>query len=183
MLKHKTNLLLLAMGSFCMLFLNACKDDDAKDTTISAVANMVATNSSGLTGTVTFTENSEGMVSMVATIGGISEGDHAIHIHEVGDCSAADGTSAGGHWNPTGEDHGVWGIPPFHRGDIGNIVIDANGNGTVSQMTDLWCIGCSDDTKNIVGKALIIHEGPDDFSSQPSGAAGPRLGCGAIERQ
>ena len=164
-----------------VLIANGCKDDSSE--TITAVAEMIATNSSGLSGTVTFTEAEDGQVTMEATISGITPGEHAIHIHAIGDCSAADGTSAGGHWNPTNEDHGVWGTAPFHRGDIGNITIDADGNGTISRTTDLWCIGCGDEEKDIVGKGMIIHEGPDDFSSQPSGAAGPRVGCGVIEMQ
>ncbi len=163
------------------LITNGCKDDSSE--TITAVAEMIATNSSGLSGTVTFTEAEDGQVTMEATISGIASGNYAIHIHAVGDCSAADGTSAGGHWNPTNEDHGVWGVPPFHRGDIGNITINANGSGTISRTTDLWCIGCGDEEKDIVNKGMIVHEGLDDFSSQPSGAAGARIGCGVIEMQ
>ncbi len=70
--------------------------------------------------------------------------------------------------------------PPLHIGDIGNIQVEPNGRVIFNQVTDLWCIGCDDETKNILGKAIIIHEGPDDFSSQPSGAAGKRIGCGEI---
>jgi len=155
---------------FCF---TACKKDP------SATATIIAKNDSGLTGTVTFTDN-DGVIEMIAEIEGASEGDHAIHIHAIGDCSADDGTSAGGHWNPTEEDHGTWGEVPFHRGDIGNINVDSDGKGSISRETDLWCLNCNDETKNVVGKAIIIHEGPDDFSSQPSGAAGPRIGCGEI---
>lgn len=162
------------------LIINSCGDDESDTTT--ATAEMIATNNSGLSGTVTFTEDAGGAVTMEATISGIAEGDHAIHIHAVGDCSAADGTSAGGHWNPTGEDHGVWGTAPFHLGDIGNITIGADGTGTISRTTDLWCVGCGEDN-DVVGKGIIVHEGIDDFSSQPSGAAGARIGCGAIELQ
>lgn len=120
---------------------------------------------------------------MTANLSGLTPGDHAFHIHAVGDCSAVDGTSAGGHWNPTSVDHGAWGTAPFHIGDIGNMTAGADGTGTISKDTDLWCINCGDETKNIIGKAIIIHEGPDDFSSQPSGAAGPRIGCGEITVQ
>jgi Cu-Zn family superoxide dismutase len=148
-------------------------------TTSKATATIAAKNSSGISGTVTFTENND-KVTMIANITGLSEGNHAIHIHAVGDCSADDGTSAGGHWNPTNVDHGKWGVAPFHIGDIGNIEANSEGNGTISRETDLWCISCDDETKNIIGKAIIIHEGIDDFSSQPSGAAGDRIGCGEI---
>lgn len=147
-----------------------------------AMATIESRSDSNVSGTVYFSE-SKGIVSMKANISGLTEGNHAIHIHAVGDCSAPDGKSAGGHWNPTNEDHGKWQIPPFHKGDIGNIVADAEGKGEISRETNLWCIGCSDESKNVVGKAIIIHTGPDDFSSQPSGAAGTRIGCGEIVEQ
>jgi len=148
----------------------------------SAVATISAKNDSGISGTVTFTEI-DGKVSMIAAISGLTEGNHAIHIHAVGDCSSDDGKSAGGHWNPTNVNHGVWGTDPFHKGDIGNLVANADGQAAISRDTDLWCIGCSDENNDIVGKAIIIHEGPDDFSTQPAGAAGPRIGCGEIVKQ
>ena len=147
-----------------------------------AEANIIAKNSSGLTGDVTFSET-DGMVSMTANISGLTPGNHGIHVHAIGDCSTDDGSTAGGHWNPTNVNHGKWGIAPFHTGDIGNILADSNGNGTINGETDLWCINCDDDTKNIIGKAIIIHEGSDDFTSQPSGAAGVRIGCGGIKLQ
>lgn len=156
-----------------LLMFNACKKDP------SATAIITTKNSNNVSGIVTFTEK-DGIVEMLAEIEGASEGNHAIHIHAIGDCSADDATSAGGHWNPTKEDHGAWGSAPFHRGDIGNISIDSNGKGSISRETNLWCLGCNDETKNIVGKAIIIHERPDDFLSQPSGAAGLRIGCGEI---
>ncbi|WP_037320575.1 superoxide dismutase family protein [Salegentibacter sp. Hel_I_6] len=136
---------------------------------------------SELGGEVTFTQEN-GEVTMEATITGLAEGKHAIHIHQKADCSAEDGTSAGGHWNPTNERHGKWGdAEGYHKGDIGNFEVDANGEGTVSMITDEWCIGCDDDNKNIVGKAVIVHDGVDDFTSQPSGDAGTRVGCGVIK--
>ncbi|MFI8606636.1 superoxide dismutase family protein [Cellulophaga baltica] len=131
-------------------------------------------------GEVIFTEK-EGEVMMVATLAGLSEGEHAIHIHETADCSSADGKSAGGHWNPTFQQHGKWGDEAgYHRGDIGNFMADANGNAKVEFSTDEWCIDCDDDTKNIIGKGVIVHQGVDDFTSQPSGDAGARVSCAGI---
>ncbi len=175
----KFSALLFALSAMALV-IYSCASDDSDTTT--ATAEMVATNNSGLSGTVTFTEDADGGVTMEANISGIAEGEYAIHIHAMGDCSAADGTSAGGHWNPTNEDHGVWGTAPFHLGDIGNITIGADGTGTISRTTDLWCVGCGEDN-DVVGKGMIVHEGIDDFSSQPSGAAGARIGCGVIELQ
>ena len=135
---------------------------------------------SNVQGKVMFTEEN-GEVSMTAKMTGLSEGMHAIHIHESSDCSAADGTSAGGHWNPTAQPHGKWGAEEgFHKGDIGNFEVKADGNGEISMITDEWCIGCDDPNKNIMGKSIIVHQGEDDFTSQPSGAAGGRVSCGGI---
>lgn len=135
---------------------------------------------SNVSGEVTFTEEN-GKVSMKATFSGLSEGEHAIHLHEKADCSSDDGTSTGGHWNPTFQPHGKWGAEEgFHKGDIGNFIADAEGNAIVEFSTDQWCIGCDDETKNILGKAVIVHQGVDDFTSQPSGAAGARIACTGI---
>ncbi|MEX2349817.1 MAG: superoxide dismutase family protein [Flavobacteriaceae bacterium] len=131
-------------------------------------------------GTITFTEE-DGVVRMVASFDGLQEGTHAIHLHEKADCSAADGTSTGGHWNPTFEQHGKWGDPDgYHKGDIGNFEADDQGNGEVSFETDEWCLGCDDDNKNILGKAVIVHAGVDDFETQPTGDAGGRISCGGV---
>ena len=141
-----------------------------------------STSGSNVSGTVVFTEEN-GEVTMRADLSGLTEGTHAIHLHENADCSAEDGSSAGGHWNPTFEDHGEWGDPDgYHRGDIGNFDADSEGNATVEFSTDQWCIGCDDNTENIVGQAVVVHEGVDDYTSQPSGDAGTRIACGEITR-
>ena len=135
---------------------------------------------SDVKGDVTFTEE-EGEVKMTAILSGLSEGEHAIHIHQTADCTAADGSSTGGHWNPTNEPHGKWDASEgYHKGDIGNFMADAEGNATVEFSTDEWCIGCDDENKNILGKGVIVHQGVDDFTSQPSGAAGARVSCAGI---
>jgi Cu-Zn family superoxide dismutase len=135
---------------------------------------------SDVTGDVVFTEEN-GMVLMKATLSGLTPGEHAIHIHEKADCSSADGTSSGGHWNPTHEPHGKWGAEEgYHKGDIGNFTADANGNAIVEFSTDQWCLGCDDENMNILGKAVIVHQGVDDFTSQPSGDAGARISCTGI---
>lgn len=137
-------------------------------------------SNSDVTGTVIFTQEADN-VTMVATISGLSEGTHAIHLHEKADCSSDDGKSSGGHWNPTAQPHGKWGAAEgFHQGDIGNFKADTDGNGSITFTSEQWCIGCGDDTKDILGKAVIVHEGTDDFTSQPSGAAGTRVSCGGV---
>lgn len=131
-------------------------------------------------GEVTLTEEN-GKVTLEAHISELSQGIHAIHIHEKADCSSSDGKSTGGHWNPTFESHGAWGDQNgFHRGDIGNFSADESGHGMIIFSTDLWCLGCEDETKNLMGKAIIVHQGEDDLTSQPSGAAGKRISCAGI---
>ena len=147
-----------------------------------AVATLAPKSNSQVIGKVLFKEL-DGKVTMIAEVENVTPGNHAIHIHAVGDCNSPDGKSAGGHWNPTDENHGKWGEKPFHRGDIGNIIVNDDGKGSFERVTDLWCIDCEDEAKNIVGKAIIIHAGPDDFSSQPAGAAGARIACGEIAKQ
>ncbi len=135
---------------------------------------------SNVKGEVTFVEE-DGEVKMTAKLSGLSEGEHAIHIHQTADCSAADGSSTGGHWNPTNEPHGKWGATEgYHKGDIGNFTANTDGTATVEFSTDEWCIGCDDENKNILGKGVIVHQGVDDFTSQPSGAAGARISCAGI---
>jgi len=131
-------------------------------------------------GNVVFTEEN-GVVKMVAIMEGLTAGEHAIHLHEKADCSSADGKSTGGHWNPTFKSHGKWGDEAgYHAGDIGNFKANENGLATVNFSTDEWCIGCGDETKDITGKAVVVHQGTDDFVSQPSGAAGSRVSCAGI---
>ena len=135
-------------------------------------------NDSGVTGMAVFTQNGD-QITLTAEIQGASPGLHAIHIHANGDCSAPDGTSAGGHWNPTDVAHGQWGEDEFHLGDIGNITVGEDGTGRITLTTDLWEIGTGSDV-DVVGKGIIVHADADDFVSQPSGNAGARIGCGVI---
>ncbi|MDO5656698.1 MAG: superoxide dismutase family protein [Flavobacteriaceae bacterium] len=146
----------------------------------SLTLNFSAKSDSNVSGTAQISEDANG-VTMVVNVAGLTEGLHAIHIHEFGDCSAADGASAGGHWNPTGHDHGEFGKDAFHLGDIGNLEAGADGNAQMTFTTDKWCLGCEDETKNIMGKSIIIHETVDDFTTQPTGNAGGRIACVVIE--
>lgn len=131
-------------------------------------------------GTAKFTQTGKN-VEMDLNVYKLTPGIHAVHIHENGDCSAADGSSAGGHWNPTTMDHGKWDTAAFHMGDIGNLNADKAGTARVIFKTDKWCIGCTDPTKNIIGKSIIIHADKDDFKTQPTGNAGGRVGCVEIK--
>lgn len=161
--------------------MDSANDEDAMEEAPKTVS-VVMESKSGSTakGEVYFTEQN-GMVTMEAKFSGLKPGTHAIHIHEKADCSSEDGKSSGGHWNPTLQKHGKWGdAEGYHKGDIGNFEAGADGSGSISMQTDEWCIGCGDENKNIVGKAVIVHDGKDDFTTQPTGDAGGRISCGGI---
>lgn len=144
-----------------------------------AMATIGSASGSDLTGIAVFTQNGD-TISLVVEIENAAPGVHAVHIHEKGDCSAADGTSAGGHWNPTNVAHGAWGEGEFHLGDIGNVTVSENGTGRIALTSNLWEMGTGSDV-DIVGRGIIVHADPDDFTSQPTGNAGARIGCGSIE--
>ena len=134
-----------------------------------------------LNGTASFDTTKSGKVKMKIdiTVPAKAGKSVAVHIHEHGDCSD-NGKMAHGHWNPTNAQHGKWGQGSFHSGDIGNVKLDSKGKGTLSLETDLWTLGGKHD-KNILGKAIIVHGGVDDFTTQPTGDAGSRIGCGVIK--
>ena len=145
-----------------------------------AQAKIESKSKSSVTGQAVFSEKN-GKVKLEINLTGVESGTAAVHLHSIGDCSSEDATSSGGHWNPTKEQHGKWGAPPFHSGDIGNIKIDKSGKGTLTfvDQHNRWSIGGPLET-NIIGRAVVVHQGKDDMISQPSGAAGKRTGCGPI---
>lgn len=169
---------IIILSAIAVAIIVACKS--GTETKANAVTiNLESKSKSNVTGTATFFEK-DGKVVLEAKISGLQPGTHAIHIHEKADCSAADATSAGGHWNPTFKKHGKWGEAEHHKGDIGNFTTNQYGEATVSFSTDEWCIGCGDTNKDIVGKGLIVHADPDDFTTQPTGNAGARVACAGI---
>lgn len=146
-----------------------------------AKATMEAASGSSVTGEALFTDEGNGRVRFELTVSNLTPGEHAVHLHEKGDCSAEDASSAGGHWNPTMKPHGKRGEGAYHKGDVGNMTVGEDGKGTMDLVVDGWSIGGADST-NVLGKAVIVHEKADDFTSQPSGNAGGRVSCGVIEK-
>jgi Cu-Zn family superoxide dismutase len=115
-----------------------------------------------------------------AAIAGLDPGEHGWHIHQNGDCSAADASSAGGHWTPDRDPHGAPTDPAgqHHAGDLGSITAVADGSVDVSRSDpELTLVG----EYGVVGHAVIVHLGADDFESQPGGDSGDRIACGVIE--
>lgn len=162
-----------------ILVILSCKSSSTNAKANALTFALESKSNSGVTGIATFSEK-DGFVTFTAKLSGLKPGIHGIHIHEKADCSAADAASAGGHWNPTFKKHGKFTDAEHHKGDIGNFTADGNGNASITLKTDEWCIGCGDNTKDILGKGLIVHDKADDFITQPSGNAGARVACSAI---
>jgi len=145
-----------------------------------AVATLQSREDLTITGHVSFTQTQPGgAVTIAAHIEGAVEGLHGFHVHEIGNCSAEDFTSAGGHFNPAEVPHGGPGDAERHAGDLGNLEVGQDGVGHLQIDSNLLTI--EGGPASVVGRAVILHEKMDDLVSQPTGAAGSRLACGVIE--
>lgn len=144
-----------------------------------AIANLAAASGTLVSGRLYLDSTADG-VRIHGDIGGLAPGsDHGFHIHQTGDCSAVDASSAGGHFNPDGKPHGRAGHGAHHAGDADNLVADAQGVAHVDALLHGVHLG-DGSTHDIVGRALIVHAAADDYLSQPSGNAGARVACGVI---
>ena len=130
-----------------------------------------------VSGTVTFTPVADG-VQVHAEIAGLTPGKHGFHVHEFGDCSAADASSAGAHFNPTNQPHAGPDTAARHEGDMGNVEADASGNAKVDYVDHQ--ISLTNDAKSAIGRSVVVHAKPDDLKTQPSGDSGARIACGVI---
>ncbi len=125
---------------------------------------------------VTFTRTDSG-IKIVADVEGLTEGKHGFHVHQYGDCSNPDGTSAGGHFNPENKKHGAPTDTERHVGDLGNLDAGADGRAHYERMDSVITLSGE---HSIIGRGIIVHAGEDDLTSQPTGAAGARVACGVI---
>jgi Cu-Zn family superoxide dismutase len=169
------------LGAVSLLTATAAAAGHPQGTTVAqkdAVATVESRSGSKVAGTVVFT-STPGKVTMKVDLTGLTPGQHAIHLHEKGDCSDPEAKSAGPHWNPTNAQHGRWGEGSFHLGDIGNLVANAAGEATLTFTTDAWTVGDGAAT-DVVGRSVVVHDKVDDFHTQPTGNAGGRVGCGVI---
>jgi Cu-Zn family superoxide dismutase len=143
-----------------------------------AIAVIHGTTNTTCHGVVHFTQEGEDSVKVVADLEGLNPGQkHAFHIHQFGDCSVADATSAGSHYNPEGHQHGLPDHGQRHAGDLGNVQADSNGKAHYEiTVSDITIAGAKNP---IVGRGVIVHAKADD-GSQPVGNAGGRIGCGVI---
>ncbi len=132
---------------------------------------------SNVGGTVSFTQEGDS-VRVAANLQGVAPGSHGFHVHETGDCGAADFNSAGAHFNPGAAPHGAPTDAARHAGDLGNLEIAADGTGSLTLSTALLTVAPG--PNSVVGKAVILHEKADDFKTQPTGDAGGRIACGVV---
>ena len=142
-----------------------------------ATAAIEGRSGSTLTGTATFVQNGDA-VHVSVDVSGAPEGIHAVHLHEKGDCSPPDATSAGGHFNPGHMEHGSPDAPSHHAGDFGNMTVGGEGRGHLELDTTMLTVLPGD--RSVVGRAIVVHAKEDDMRTQPTGNAGGRIGCGAV---
>ncbi|WP_417388567.1 superoxide dismutase family protein [Gimesia sp.] len=146
---------------------------EAVPETNQAVVVITPTKDFSATGMVQL-KQSKGVVHLTGKIEGLTPGKHGFHIHQFGDLSAVDGTSAGGHYAPAGHQHGQPGKGQHHAGDLGNIIADQKGIAVIDKRSEDFKLA------DVIGRSIVVHAGADDLSSQPSGDAGPRAGLGVI---
>jgi len=172
--------LVLAVAAMS-LALTGCpkKEKEKKPDVTKAGGNIEAKSGSKVSGNVEFEMAPDGRLKMTLNVQGLTPGDHGVHIHETGDCSAPDAASAGGHFNPTEMAHGAPGGPAHHAGDLGNM--NANANGTGAMTMSISGLSLNEKKTSVVGKALIVHEKADDMTTQPTGGAAGRVGCVVIK--
>lgn len=167
---------LATLVTVAILTLAACSS--LQTTRPDATAELGPASGSQVKGSVSFLNTADG-VRIEATVSGLTPGEHGFHIHEAGDCSAPDATSAKGHYNPAGKMHGKAGLGEHHAGDMPNLVADASGNARWS--ATLSGIRVGEGAGDIRGRGLVIHADPDDYASQPAGNSGKRIACGVIK--
>jgi Cu-Zn family superoxide dismutase len=142
-----------------------------------AHAALQARSGSQVSGHVQFTRAGD-RLRIEAHVSGLTPGEHGFHVHESGDCSAPDASSAKGHFNPGGKGHGHHHGSERHAGDLPNLVADASGHASYKAEVALLALDSS--SQGIVGRSVVVHADPDDYKSQPAGNSGKRVACGTI---
>lgn len=145
-----------------------------------ATAALTPTTGNTTSGTVQFVQHGS-RVQVTGEIRGLKpNAEHGFHVHDKGDCSSGDGMSTGGHFNPGAAPHGAHGKGMHHAGDLPSLRANGSGVATFSFESDSIAVGSG--ANNIVGRGLIVHRDPDDYTTQPTGNAGPRLACAVIQK-
>ncbi|HMV49674.1 MAG TPA: superoxide dismutase family protein [Blastocatellia bacterium] len=141
-----------------------------------AIAVLKPTEGNKVWGWATFTKDGD-KIKVVGEIEGLTPGKHGFHVHEFGDCSAKDASSAGPHFNPQNTPHADHGSAQRHVGDLGNIEANADGKARIDLTDSAMKL---DGPNSILGRGVIVHAQADDLKSQPAGNAGGRQACAAI---
>lgn len=163
----------IALSALSLALLGGCASSMSGP---SASAELLARSGSMVSGTVNFSETN-GRLRVEAKVAGLTPGEHGFHVHEAGDCSAPDATSAKGHFNPNAKQHGHHAGEEHHGGDMPNLI--ANAQGEAVYKAELRGLTLSGPT-GVVGRSVVIHADPDDYKSQPAGNSGKRVACGVI---
>ncbi|MEP6995689.1 MAG: superoxide dismutase family protein [Acidobacteriota bacterium] len=169
----------LGSAAIATAALLACTGAWAHDTAATAKTTIESRSGSKVTGKAVFTELSAGGIKAEIWVENAAPGTHGLHLHEKGDCSAPDAASAGGHFNASGNPHASPTDKARHNGDLGNIEVGADGKGHLEITSDLLTV--KPGPNSVVGKAVVVHEKADDLTTQPSGNAGGRFGCGVVQ--
>jgi Cu-Zn family superoxide dismutase len=149
-------------------------------TAATAKAELAPTAGNNATGSLTLESSADG-VRLEGRVQGLSPGaKHGFHVHETGDCSAADASSAGAHFNPGGHAHAGPDDAARHLGDLGNLQADDQGVANVALTIAGATLG-DRGPNDLLGRAVIVHAAPDDLATQPTGNAGARIACAVIE--
>jgi superoxide dismutase, Cu-Zn family len=160
-------------------FIAQAQPEEKSSAPLKAIAVLHPTAANKVSGTVTFTEVADG-VQIHADITGLTPGNHGFHVHEFGDCSAADASSAGAHFNPTNKPHAGPDATERHVGDMGNVEADASGKATLEYVDHQ--ISLTNDQDSVIGRSVVVHAKADDLKTQPAGDSGARIACGVIGR-
>ena len=147
------------------------------DSSPRAEARLAPTAGNNVSGTVSFAQVGD-KVRIIAEITGLTPGAHGFHVHDKGDCSAPDATSAGGHFNPAAKPHGHPDHAEHHAGDLPQLLADAAGVARLTAYSN--AISISGGAGGIIGRSVVVHAAADDFKSQPAGNSGARVACGVI---
>ncbi len=146
------------------------------DTAPQAKATLQSKSGSTVTGEVRFVRLGDDKVQVIADVYGLTPGRHGFHVHQTGDCSADDGSSAGDHFAVSDGPHGLPDSPRRHTGDLGNLPADETGHAHL-EFTD--ALISLDGKGSVLGRAVIVHANTDDGADVKS--AGGRVACGVIE--
>ncbi len=181
MLVRKT----LPIAALCGLAVAACvpsgaPGDAGAPPTVSQASARIADSSGRQLAVASAAQQNDGLrISVSAS--GLRPGSYGLHVHAVGRCDAPDFTSAGPHWNPTMRQHGSQNPQGAHRGDLPNLIVGANGQGEIAfTIPEARLSGGVGGMLDADGAAIVLHAGPDDYRTDPSGNSGARIGCGVF---